>query len=168
MAFHAPTPPSASPPVSERDEIETMLRRARGAAPRCQQQRPAERLRDGDRQPGWRGLPAGHAARAGHAQVCPAPGGGRGQRPSPVGAKGCHARQSGSRSDRCCAQAAAMRRRFSAPWSLREKLDDVLGRKPSTAADDLRRATRRGARRREATHGLHSLWARLRAAWRSQ
>ena len=43
------------------------------------------------------------------------------------------------------------------------------GRKPSAAADNLRRAVRRGARRRQATRWLRSLWARLRGRhWRGE
>jgi hypothetical protein len=40
-------------------------------------------------------------------------------------------------------------------------------RKPSGAADDLRRAVRQATTRRaEAARRLRTLWARLRAAWR--
>ena len=40
----------------------------------------------------------------------------------------------------------------------------IGGSKPSAADDDLRRAVRRGARRRQATKWLRSLWAWFRAA----
>jgi hypothetical protein len=42
-----------------------------------------------------------------------------------------------------------------------------IGKKQSSAADDLRRAVRKASTRRaNAARRLRSLWARLRAAWR--
>jgi hypothetical protein len=45
----------------------------------------------------------------------------------------------------------------------------LRARKPTRAADDLRRAVRRATTRRaEAARWLRSLWARLRAAWQGE
>ena len=44
-----------------------------------------------------------------------------------------------------------------------------IGKTPSSAANDLRRAVRKASTRRvKAVRHLRSLWARLRAAWRGE